>query len=139
VEAKQRIAKIDTMGGMLAAIEQRYPQGEIESSAYAAQRAVEEGSAVVVGVNRYCENVQQEALPVLKIDPMGELEQVERLAAYKASRDARKVSSALKELEEAARGDAGLMPLIVSCVRSSCTLGEISDQLRAVFGEHHEI
>jgi methylmalonyl-CoA mutase N-terminal domain/subunit len=139
LEAKQRIAQIDTMGGMLAAIEQRYPQGEIESSAYAAQRAVEEGSAVVVGVNRYCENVQQEPPPVLKIDPKGELEQVKRLAAYKASRDARKVSSALKELEEAARGDADLMPLIVSCVRSSCTLGEISDQLRAVFGEHHEI
>lgn len=139
VEAKQRIAKIDSMGGMLSAIEQRYPQGEIESSAYAAQRAVEEGSSVVVGVNRYCENVQQEAPPVLKIDPKGEAEQVKRITAYKASRDAAKVSTALKALESVANGDGDLMPHIVECVRSSCTLGEISDQLRAVFGEHHEI
>ena len=139
VEAKQRIAQIDSMGGMLAAIEQRYPQGEIESSAYAAQRSVEDGSSVVVGVNRYCENVQQEAPPVLKIDPKGEAEQVKRITAYKASRDAAKVSTALKALEGAAHGDGDLMPHIVECVRSSCTLGEISDQLRAVFGEHHEI
>lgn len=138
-EVKQRISKIDSMGGMLSAIEQRYPQGEIENSAYAAQRAVEEGGAVVVGVNRYCENVQQDAPPVLKIDPNVEREQVKRLAAYKASRDSGKVSAALKELETAARGDSDLMPRIVECVRASCTLGEISDQLRAVFGEHHEI
>jgi len=138
-EAKQRIAKIDSMGGMLAAIEQRYPQGEIESSAYAAQQSVEEGGSIVVGVNRYCENVQQDAPPVLKIDPKGEEEQVKRLTAYKASRDLGKVSTALTDLENAAHEEADLMPCIVACVRASCTLGEISDRLRAVFGEHHEI
>ena len=90
-------------------------------------------------MNRYCENVQQEAPPVLKIDPKGEAEQVKRITAYKASRDAAKVSTALKALESVANGDGDLMPHIVECVRSSCTLGEISDQLRAVFGEHHEI
>jgi methylmalonyl-CoA mutase N-terminal domain/subunit len=138
-EVTQRIAKIDSMGGMLAAIEQRYPQGEIESSAYAAQRALEEGDSSVVGVNRYCENVQQDPPPVLKIDPRGEEAQVKRLAAYKASRDSVQVADALKELESAARGEGDLMPRIVSCVRASCTLGEISDQLRAVFGEHREM
>jgi methylmalonyl-CoA mutase N-terminal domain/subunit len=93
----------------------------------------------VVGVNRYYENVQQDAPPVLKIDPKGEEEQVKRLTAYKASRDLGKVSIALTDLENAAHGEADLMPCIVACVRASCTLGEISDRLRAVFGEHHEI
>jgi methylmalonyl-CoA mutase N-terminal domain/subunit len=137
-EAQQRIDKIDSLGGMISAIEQRYPQGEIESSAYEAQRAVEEGAAIVVGVNRYCEQEQGELPPVLKIDPRGEIEQVARLAAYKKARDGAKVSAALACLETLARSDAELMSPIVECVRSSCTLGEISDTLRSVFGEHRE-
>lgn len=137
-EAQQRIDKIDSLGGMLSAIEQRYPQGEIESSAYEAQRAVEQGSSIVVGVNRYCDEGQGEPPPVLKIDPRGEVEQNERLAAYKKARDGAKVSAALASLETLARSDAELMSPIVECVRSSCTLGEISDTLRGVFGEHRE-
>lgn len=137
-EAQQRIDKIDSLGGMLSAIEQRYPQGEIESSAYDAQRAIEDRAAIVVGVNRYCEEGPGEPPPVSKIDPRGEAEQVERLAAFKRARDGAKVSSALATLEKLARSDAELMSPIVECVRSSCTLGEISDTLRSVFGEHRE-
>jgi methylmalonyl-CoA mutase N-terminal domain/subunit len=137
-EAQRRIDKIDSMGGMLAAIEARYPQGEIESSAYEAQRAVEQGSSVVVGVNRHCDDGRSEPPPVLKIDPKGEAEQVARLAAYKTARDRAKVSAALSHLEAVACSEAELMSPIVACVRASCTLGEISDTLRKVFGEHKD-
>jgi methylmalonyl-CoA mutase N-terminal domain/subunit len=138
-EAWQRIEKIDSLGGMLSAIEQRYPQGEIESSAYEAQRSVEQGASVVVGVNRYCESAPTEAPAVLKIDPKGEGDQIAKLAAYKAARDSEKASATLRHLESLARSDAELMTSIVECVRASCTLGEISDTLRGVFGEHKEI
>ena len=137
-EAKERIAKIDALGGMLAAIEQRYPQGEIESSAYDAQRAIERDDAVVVGVNRYTESVDREAPAVLKINPQAESEQVARVAAFRAARDGAKSSAALKSLESVAQGDGEVMSSIVECVRASCTLGEIADTLRGVFGEHHE-
>jgi methylmalonyl-CoA mutase N-terminal domain/subunit len=137
-EAQLRLDKIDSMGGMLSAIEQRYPQGEIESSAYDAQRAVEQGGSIVVGVNRYGEDDQGEAPPVLKIDPKGETEQVARVGAYKAVRDMAQVSGALANLGALACSDGELMSPIVECVRASCTLGEISDALRQVFGEHKE-
>lgn len=137
-EALQRINKIDSLGGMISAIEQRYPQGEIERSAYDAQRAVEDGEAVVVGVNRYVEGVNQVAPPVLKINPAVEREQIESLSAYKSARDQTKVATALGRLENGAQGTGELMSLIVECARASCTLGEISDTLRRVFGEHRE-
>lgn len=137
-EAKARLAKIDALGGMLSAIEQRYPQGEIENSAFEAQRAVEQESSIVVGVNRYCESTQ-ESTTVLRIDPAIESEQVQRLAAYKAQRDPARVATALNRLRDAAAGAEELMPPIVECVRCSCTLGEISDTLRGIFGEHKEI
>jgi methylmalonyl-CoA mutase N-terminal domain/subunit len=137
-EAQRRIDKIDSMGGMLSAIEQRYPQGEIESSAYEAQRAVEQGASVVVGVNRYCEDARSEAPPVLKIDPKGEADQIARIAAFKGARDVTKVAASLARLDTLARSEAELMSPIVECVRASCTLGEISDTLRLVFGEHKD-
>jgi methylmalonyl-CoA mutase N-terminal domain/subunit len=74
----------------------------------------------------------------LKIDPKGEAEQVARIAAFRAGRDGAKVAASLASLETLARSDAELMSPIVECVRSSCTLGEISDTLRRVFGEHTE-
>jgi methylmalonyl-CoA mutase N-terminal domain/subunit len=137
-EARQRIEKIDSMGGMLSAIEQRYPQGEIESSAYEAQRAMESGAASIVGVNKFCES-SSEAPPVLKIDPAVEQSQVSKLKAFKAARDVSRVQETLSLLQKGAQGDENLMPLIIDCARASCTLGEISDALRFVFGEHHEI
>ncbi len=138
-EAQRRLDTIDAMGGMLAALEQRYPQGEIESSAYEAQLAVEQGSSVVVGVNRYCEEGAGEAPPVLKINPKGESEQLVRIAEFKARRDSAKVAAALSSLETLARSDGELMTPIVECVRSSCTLGEISNALRNVFGEYRDV
>ena len=137
-EAKARLAKIDALGGMLSAIEQRYPQGEIENSAFEAQRAVEQETSIVVGVNRHCES-SPESTTVLRINPTIEREQVERLAAYKLTRDTARVTAALTRLRDAAAGSEELMPPIVECVRCACTLGEISDTLRRIFGEHKEI
>lgn len=137
-EAMKRIEKIDSMGGMLEAIERRYPQGEIESSAYEAQRAMESGASVVVGVNKFRES-SEEPPAVLRIDPTIEEGQVSRLKAFKGARDVARVQSTLSALQKGAQGEENLMPLIIECARASCTLGEISDALRFVFGEHHEI
>ncbi len=135
-EARERIAAIDAMGGMLPAIEQRYPQGEIENSAYDAQCAIEKGESVVVGVNKYVDTMP-DTTPVLAIDPKVEHEQSLRVQAFRGARDAARAQLSLSALELAARGDADVMAPIVDCIRAQCTLGEISDVLRAVFGEFH--
>lgn len=136
-EARKRIEKIDAMGGMLAAIEQRYPQGEIENSAFEAQRAIETGSATVVGVNKFVED-SEPVPPILEIDPRVEEDQRKRIGAWKQSRDAKLAQESLAALRGIAEGQQDkLMAGIVECVRKSCTLGEISDVLREVFGEYH--
>ncbi len=134
--ARARIEKIDAMGGMLAAIEQRYPQGEIENSSYLAQRAVESGENKVVGVNVFREGDELQP-EILAIDPAVERAQSERTVALRASRDASRASAALQSLAAGAAGGGDLTALTVECARASCTVGEISDALRSVFGEYH--
>jgi methylmalonyl-CoA mutase N-terminal domain/subunit len=134
-EAKARIDKIDALGGMLAAIEQKYPQEQIETSAYLAQRAIEDQASIVVGVNRYSEDGGVQP-PVLAISAQVEAEQQARLAAFRMQRDQAAANQALVALKQAAAGSDNLMQSIVSCVRAACTLGEISDALREIFGEY---
>ncbi len=134
--ARRRIAAIDALGGMLKAIGQGYPQGEIENSSYEFQQAVESGEQRVVGVNAFREGDE----PVAKlqaIDPAVEREQGDRVRSLRSGRAAEPVKSALSALAQAANGDGGLAPQIVNCARAGCTVGEISDELRKVFGEHH--
>ena len=137
--AEREIGKIDAMGGMLAAIEAGYPQGEIESAAYDAQRAVESGASIVVGVNSYVEG-EATAPPVLRIDPATEVAQVTKLKEYRSRRQSEGREAgfvkALSSLEGVARADGDLMEAIVASVRAGATLGEISDALRGVFGEY---
>ena len=133
--AQDRIATIDAMGGMLAAIEQRYPQGEIENSSYAAQRAMESGESKVVGVNVYQAGDEQSP-QIQPIDAAVERDQIARVRDLRAKRNSEKASAALAALVAGAQGDGELMGLIVDCARSSCTVGEISDALRSVFGEY---
>lgn len=136
-EAMKRIEYIDSVGGMLAAIEKGYPQQEIEKSAYQYQSAIETKDQIVVGVNEYI--AENESLPeILKLDPRGEAGQCARLKAFRENRDQGRAGAALSDLKEAARSDTNLMPLIVSAVRERVTLGEISDCLREVFGEYHD-
>jgi methylmalonyl-CoA mutase N-terminal domain/subunit len=136
-EVMKRLEAIDARGGMVEAIEQRYPQGEIERSAYEMQRSIEEGNVVVVGVNRFVESEESDT-PVLQIDPAIEQGQVAAVRAYRAQREESAVQGALAALREGARGVDNVMPLILQGVRSKCTLGEISDALRDVFGEYSE-
>jgi methylmalonyl-CoA mutase N-terminal domain/subunit len=135
-EARALIEKIDAMGGATAAIESGFMQHEIGDSAYHAQRALEDKSAIVVGVNEFVED-DSPTLPILVIDESVEREQVDRLQAFRASRRG-DWKGALTRLDAAARGTDNLMPLIVDCVRNDCTIGEIVGTLKETFGEHRE-
>jgi methylmalonyl-CoA mutase, N-terminal domain len=136
-EVMDYLARIDGMGGTLRAIETGYIQNEIQNAAYEWQRAVESGERIVVGVNRF-QMEDDRVPPAFRIDPALERAQVERLREVRASRSASTVVEKLAALEQAARTDTNLMPPIVEACAAWATVGEISDRLRAVFGEHHE-
>jgi methylmalonyl-CoA mutase N-terminal domain/subunit len=129
------IAKIDQLGGALAAIEQGYIQGEIQEAAYQYQQAVERGEQIVVGLNAF---ETQEALTLdrLKVDPAIETNQRARLATVRSRRDAVRAGELLDRLETAARGAENLMPLFIECVENDLTLGEICGVLRKLWGEY---
>jgi methylmalonyl-CoA mutase N-terminal domain/subunit len=136
-EATRLIAEIDELGGMVAAIEEGFPQREIQAAAYGSQLAVDRGDEVVVGVNRF----QQEetlSIPLLKMDSSLEDAQVARTQAVRAARDEAVASAALDALQRAAEGTDNVMPHILHAVESSCTLGEIAHRLRKVFGVYRE-
>jgi methylmalonyl-CoA mutase N-terminal domain/subunit len=137
--AWQYIEQIDALGGALAAIEQGFIQAEIQESAYRFQQEVERGDRVIVGVNRFAEAGEAATADILRVDPAVRDRQSEQIAAVKARRDERSAQAALAALEQAARGTENTMPRILACVEALCTLGEISDTLRAVFGEAGEL
>ena len=136
-EALKRIEYIDSLGGMVEAIEQGYPQREIETAAYEYQRAIEKKEQIIVGVNDFTAEKERQN-EILAMDPKGEEEQIQRLISLRKDRDATKASEALSKLKEAASSDSNLMYPMIDAVRASCTLGEISDILREVFGEYQE-
>src|SRR5687768_10047781 len=131
------IAKIDEIGGMLRAIETGYVQREIQEAAYEYQKAVETGDAVVVGVNRF-HSERGEPIQILRIDETIERNQIERLRALRARRDAGHADAALNSLTQAAQGTENLLPRILECVEAEVTVGEISHSLRSVWGEYRE-
>ncbi|HEV8525378.1 MAG TPA: methylmalonyl-CoA mutase family protein [Terriglobales bacterium] len=131
------LEKVDALGGMLKAIERGYVQQEIQNSAYDFQQAVDRLEQVVVGVNRF-ETEGQKPVPIQRIDESLERKQVERLRALRARRDQQKWKATLQGVEDAARSGDNLMPLIINAVESYCTVGEISDAMRRVFGEYRE-
>ena len=135
--AEDYISKIDDLGGMLRAIETGYVQREIQEAAYEYQKAVESSDAIVVGVNRF-QTESAGPIPILRIDETIERGQIERLHALRARRDAHRAESALSSLAEAAAGTENLMPRILTCVEAEVTVGEISNRLRAVWGEYRE-
>ncbi len=134
-KASDLIRRIDTLGGMVRAIEQGFVQRMIADSAYEYQKKIESGSAIVVGVNQFVEREKKRA-EILKVDEAVRRKQVERLSKLRKVRSRSKVAVALTELEEVARGDRNLMPFIVNAVRARATTGEISQTLREVFGEY---
>jgi methylmalonyl-CoA mutase, N-terminal domain len=136
-QARDYIRRVEEMGGALAALERGFQQREIADAAYKYQIAVEEGRQKVVGVNAYARE-EEPVTELLRIDPAAEREQVERLQALRARRDAGRAETTLRALETAAGEDRNLMPPILDCVRAEVTLGEIADTLRRVYGEFQE-
>jgi len=129
--------KIDSMGGMVAAIERGFPQREIQDSAYKYQKAVERGDQVIVGVNKYqMENDSQ--IPILAIDESVRDHQIERLNQARARRDSGAVTNALEKLKRAADRAENTMPATIEAVREYATLGEICSALREVYGVYEE-
>jgi methylmalonyl-CoA mutase, N-terminal domain len=131
------LERIDAMGGMLKAIERGFVQQEIQNAAYDYQQRVDRLEAVVVGVNRFAVE-QEKSIPILHIDEALEKKQVTRLRAVRDRRDPGPWKDALKQVEEAARVGANLMPYILRAVEAHATVGEISDAMRRVFGEYRE-
>jgi methylmalonyl-CoA mutase N-terminal domain/subunit len=137
-EAAALLDGIDASGGTLAAIESGLVQRQIQDAAYDAQRAIDTAKAVVVGVNRFTDD-RPASIEVLRIDPETERRQVERVRAARASRDDAGWRQAIARIADAARGRDNLVPPIIAAVEARATIGEISDAMREVFGEHREI
>ncbi len=133
--ASEYIARIDNMGGVLAAIEVGYIQDEIQNAAYDFQQALERGEEIVVGVNAFQTEGNIE-LERLRVDPTIESGQRKRLAVLRLQRDPNRVQDLLTRLENAAHGKDNLMPLLISCVEADITLGEICHTLREAWGEY---
>jgi methylmalonyl-CoA mutase N-terminal domain/subunit len=134
-EAQRYLERIEAMGGAIAALTQGYQQREIHEAAYRFQKAVEEGRAVIVGVNRF--TVEEPPLKdILRISPEAVRRQIERLQEVRRRRDSARVQRLLARLEEVARSEENTMPVILECVEAYCTIGEICDVFRKVFGEY---
>ncbi|MGC4036255.1 MAG: methylmalonyl-CoA mutase family protein [Chitinophagaceae bacterium] len=133
--AWQLINKIDAMGGSVTAIEQGFIQNEIARSAYEYQQKIETGEKVIVGVNKF-QSAKEEDTVLFKIDDSIRDIQIKKLATLKANRNNAKVDQCLQELNDFASGSENIMPVVLNAVENKCTLGEIADTLREVFGEY---
>ena len=133
--AREYIDRIEGRGGMLAAIEKGYVQREIQKAAYECQQRVESRDQIVVGVNEFVA-AEEHPIPVLRIDPAIEPAQVERVRRVREKRDGAAVQRALTRIEEAARSEENLLPVILEAVEAYATVGEISNAMRSVFGEY---
>ncbi len=134
----QYIEKIDSLGGMVRAIETGYVQKEIHNSAYEQQLAIEKKEQIVVGVNAFQTAQEQQMRSILKVDPSVEERQVCALKELRKNRDNNAVRTALKELKEAAKENKNIVPYVFEAIKSYATLGEVSDTLREVYGEYVE-
>jgi methylmalonyl-CoA mutase N-terminal domain/subunit len=135
--ALEYFRKIDSMGGMVAAIEKGFPQREIQDSAYHYQKAVERGDQVIVGVNKY-EMEENSSIPILAINESVRAHQIERLDEARAKRDGGAAQNALEKLKRAAQNMENTMPATIEAVRAYATLGEICSALRDVYGVYEE-
>jgi methylmalonyl-CoA mutase N-terminal domain/subunit len=140
LEARARglLDEIDALGGTLAAIEGGFQQRQIQESAYRVQRAIESGDQVVVGMNAFRDE-EAHTPPTLRIDPEGEHRQVDGVRRVRAERDPAAWGASLRSVEAAARGGENIMPALIEAAKAYATVGEISNVLRAVWGEHREL
>ena len=134
-KAWQLIEKIDAMGGSVSAIEQGYIQNEIARSAYDYQRKIETGEKIIVGVNRF-QVKEENPIPVFKIDDSIRDEQIQKIARLRETRNKEQVMRCLETIRQKASGSENIMPAVIDAVENYCTLGEIADELRKLFGEY---
>ena len=136
-EAADYINKIDSLGGMITAIENGYVQKEIQEAAYKYEKEIESGERIIVGVNKF--QVKEDQKPdLLKIDLKIQDEQIKSLKKIKSKRNNEHVNKAIKELQDAAREEKNLIPPIIEAVKVYTSVGEICNALRTVFGEYKE-
>ena len=134
--AWEYIQRIDERGGALQAVESGYIQAEITEAAYEYQRQVEHGERIIVGTNRFQSTQAEPSTEILRVDPSVRQRQCERLRALRARRDNERCVRVLERLQAAAANEReNVLPLILEAVEAYCTLGEISDAFRAVWGE----
>jgi methylmalonyl-CoA mutase, N-terminal domain len=136
-EALDYFKRIDAQGGVIAALENGYLQGEIAAASYAFQQAVEQGERIVVGVNKFA-TTNETQIPTLEIDPYLERSQRAAVQSLRATRDNLQCTAALDELAESARGSRNTMPALLNAVKAYATEGEIVAVLANVFGRHRE-
>ncbi len=135
-EARKIMEKIDALGGSVTAIEQGFIQNEIAKSAYEYQRKIESGEKIIVGVNKF-KNEKNILPPSFKIDDSIRLLQIQKLKSLKQKREKDKAIASLQTIKEKAISGENLMPAVIDAVENYCTLGEISNTLREVFGEYN--
>jgi methylmalonyl-CoA mutase N-terminal domain/subunit len=129
--------KLDAMGGMVSAIEQGYPQREIQNASYEYQMAVERKEKIIVGVNDFIS--EEPPINVLLIDESVGERQIAKLKLLRSTRDNGRVKQTLDTLRQSAQaGNVNMMPAVLDCVRCYTTLGEICDRLRGVYGVYEE-
>jgi len=130
--------RLDALGGMVAAIEQGFPQRDIQDASYEYQKAIERNDKIIVGVNAFVME-DEPPIDILLIDESVTKRQVEQLGKLRQSRDNGRVRATLEALSDAAAGNSvNMMPYILDCVRAYTTLGEICDALRSVYGVYEE-
>jgi methylmalonyl-CoA mutase N-terminal domain/subunit len=129
------IRQIDRMGGSVSAIEQGFIQEEIARSSYEYQQRIEKGEKIIVGVNKF-QVAEKNVIPLFRVDDSIRQVQIEKLESLKRRRDPAKVDSVLQDLNDKASSGENIMPAVVTAVEHSCTLGEIADTLREIFGEY---
>ena len=131
----EQIDEIDSIGGSISAIESGWMQNEIARSAYEYQKNVENKEQIIIGVNKY-KNDEPKAIETFDIDLDSANEQVDSLKAYKSNRDNISVQTKLNELKKLAKSNDNIVPGLIKCIHSQCTLGEMSDALREIFGDY---
>jgi methylmalonyl-CoA mutase N-terminal domain/subunit len=137
-EAEEYFEKIDTLGGVIPAIEAGFFQREIADAAYRYQRELDGKERIIVGVNEFVEENGSIEIPILVISPEVEVRQRKRLGEVRQSRNGEAVERCLSELKEAAIDHKNLVPRLLECTRSYVTLGEMCAALAEVFGVYEE-
>jgi methylmalonyl-CoA mutase N-terminal domain/subunit len=133
--ARELIGKIDAMGGSVSAIEQGFIQNEIAKSAYEYQRNIENGEKIIVGVNKF-QSREETNIPLLRVDDSIRQVQTEKLIEIRRNRNPAKCDQLLQVISDKASSSENIMPSVVEAVENYCTLGEVADTLREVFGEY---